>query len=209
MVIYNFVVDSVSYWEIGGLDMTIKELVKAVTEGDIKSVEVYEDYFQSWSKDKRNMFLGELTAKMVGELVANTRWEEFTYDRCRHCINYLKKKWDEEDYSETNDGTQQISNESTNTAKYPILKNLLNSEYESYVSFCGNLKRESDKIRLLFVILDGNIPNTYNDIKSFHEALSSDGFFMCKYKNFVSYYCKSGVEKIKDQYTFFKSQNKI
>lgn len=76
--------------------MTIKELVQAVIKGDIKSVEVYEDYFQSWGKDKRNMFLSELTAVMVNELAANTRWEEFTYDHCRHCIEYLKKKWNEE-----------------------------------------------------------------------------------------------------------------
>lgn len=76
--------------------MTMKELVKAVVDGDIKSVEVYEDYFQSWSEDKRSMFLAELTAKMVGELAANTRWKEFTYDRCRFCSDYLRKKWDEE-----------------------------------------------------------------------------------------------------------------
>lgn len=76
--------------------MTIKELAKAVIEGNIKSVEVYEDYFQSWGEDKRSSFLAELTAVMVGELAANTRWEEFTYDRCRHCIDYLKKKWNEE-----------------------------------------------------------------------------------------------------------------
>lgn len=83
--------------------MTIKELVKAVVDGDIKSVEVYENYFQSWSEDKRSMFLAELTAKMVGELAANTRWKEFTYDRCRFCSDYLRKKWDEEKPNELKD----------------------------------------------------------------------------------------------------------
>lgn len=96
MGIHSIVADSISDWEIGGLDMTIKELVKAVTEGDIKSVEVYDDYFQSWSEDKRSIFLAELTAVMVSELAANTRWEDFRYDRCRFCSDYLKKKWDEE-----------------------------------------------------------------------------------------------------------------
>lgn len=77
----------------------IEELAAEVCSGNITSVEVYEDYFKAWSKDERSLFLAKLTAAQMNEVIADTRWDNLTYDHCRHCIEYLKRKWHEEDMS--------------------------------------------------------------------------------------------------------------
>lgn len=82
--------------------MTIKKLVSEICSGDMTSVEVYDDYFKTWDKDKRSMFLAKLTAAQMNEVIADTRWDNLTYDHCRHCIEYLKRKWHEEEQHSDN-----------------------------------------------------------------------------------------------------------
>lgn len=93
--------------------MTINELVEEVCNGNITSVEVYDDYFQDWSDNKRSMFLAKLSVKMHGEVIGGTRWDNLIYDKCRHCSEYLKKQWDKEEMPKQEVGSNALTTERT------------------------------------------------------------------------------------------------
>lgn len=75
------------------MDVEVEYVIKLYLGRELSIVEVYEDYFLLWSDKLRSMFIKRLSDIMESEMKNGTRWKEFTYDRCRHCIDYLKKKF--------------------------------------------------------------------------------------------------------------------
>lgn len=123
--------------------MTIEELAAEVCSGNITSVEVYEGYFKTWSKNERSMFFAKLTAAQMNEVIADTRWDNLTYDHCRHCIEYLKRKWHEEDMS--SQGNRPDTSAEERTIDEEAIGNWFNARFKGAGN--GNINHLSDLIK--------------------------------------------------------------
>lgn len=175
-----------------------QQFIAAISDGDISAFAAKEEISQLSQEqldDLQFSFLGII----VKELRENDNFDTDVSSRCSHAYGEIESLW-----NDVHTDKPETKEQPTETAEYPILKRFLCNEYDDYLEFCKSLKCESDKIRLLYSLLGGKPPSLYADVKDFFNDLSTDVFFMCNYNNFINYFDKTDIEKVKRKYDTFK-----